>query len=141
MAGQLATVRQLICAAFIAAWTPGAGTFCLANEAFDPPVGATWARVSVQHVDSLQESLGKVGTRRFNRKALLFVQLFAPLDSGLNDLDTKAQIVRTTFEGTRIQSAGEDIRINAVDVAEIGPTDDGWYQMNVSAPVDYTEIR
>jgi len=141
MAGTLAGVRELLYERFAAAWTFGVTTYCFDNETFDPPVEGTWARVSVRHLDSSQESLGKAGTRRFNRRALLFVQLFAKLNAGVKDLDDKTQVVRTAFEGARINSAGEDIRMNAVGVTEIGPTDDGWYQYNVEAAVDYTEIR
>lgn len=138
MAGTLADVRTQLYQAFVAAWSSTA-PFCFDNEAFKPTDGVPWVRASLRNLTSKQETLGATGNRRFERGASFVVQSFTVLSKGLAVADAQAQIVRNTLEAIRIQSG--DVRTYAAQVREIGPTDDGWYQMNIDVPLFYTEIR
>ena len=113
-------------------------TFDNENPKGFPPANAPWARVSVRHGPTNQESLGGVGRRKFERTGSVFVQCFAPLDGGRVAADTLAQVARTIFEGKTLTP--ENLHFTAVEIREIGP-DEAWYQINVEAPFTYTETK
>jgi len=130
--------REAIYATFVAAWgTTSALT--LDGEAFSPPAGAPFVRLAVRHTGSQQESLGDVGNRKFNRVGSVFVQVFAPKDQGARVADQLAHAARAILEGTHF--SGSDIRIFAAATRELGPDEDGYYQVNVEAAFDYTERK
>lgn len=108
------------------------------NEEFSPPAGAAWARLSVRHTGSVQESLGGIGYRKFTRIGSTFVQIFTPLNQGASEADTLAQAARVILEGVSL--VGNTIRFTNVVVREIGPSD-GWYLVVVEAFFEYTETR
>lgn len=141
MTGQLAEVREAVYETFVPAWVTANPSvpIGLDNEKFDKPTATPWARLSVRHKISQQESLGGVGNRRFFRTADIYVQIFGPLDTGTYDCDVLAQSARTILEGIRISGAG-DVWITAANVRELGPVD-GWCQVLVTAGLNYTEIR
>jgi hypothetical protein len=126
--------RGIIYAAFVAGI--GATPFTLDNENYDPPTDAVWYRLAVRHADRNQESLGGLGARKFESEGSVFVQCFAPLDSGAALADTLAETARSIFEGKTLTQ----IRFTSAAVREIGPTDD-WYQINVEATFTYTETK
>lgn len=127
--------RTVVYERFEAAW--GAlSAFTFENEAFTPPVGLPWVRVSVRNLDSEQECLGSPGHRRFKRNALAFAQVFVPGDSGTKDSDTLAEAFRDIFEGVSV--TGLDFR--AASTREVG-VDNGWHQTLAEAPFDYRETK
>ena len=129
--------RERIYQTFVTAWgTTSALSF--EGEAFTPPVGAPWVRVSVRHSDAVQDSLGGIGLRKFERIGRVFVQCFVPLDTGLAAVDNLATLARNVFEGKTLSP--EAIHFFGVVVREIGP-DDGWLQVNVEAAFIYHETR
>lgn len=116
------------------------------NAQFTPPpllepggelVEVAWARVLIRAKESMQETLGPPGSRRFQRKSEVFVQLFVPVDTGTAEANTLAQIARAVFEGVKINS---DIHFGAGIIEPIGVTD-RWYQVNVTVPFDYWETK
>jgi len=123
---------------FVTGWgTTSALTFD--NEKFSPPATANWVRLSVRHNASTQKSLGAVGNRKFMRGGSVFVQCFTALDSGVSGADNLATVARNIFEG--ITLSPETVYFTDVVVREIGPTDDGYYQINVEASFDYDETK
>ena len=108
------------------------------NEAYTPVEGTAFVRLAVRHDLGEQESLGGVGRRKFDRAGLVFVQCFAPLDNGRATADNLASTARAVFEGKTLTP--ENIRFYGVTIREIGVSD-GWYQINVEAPFNYTETK
>lgn len=109
------------------------------NEAFTPDtlgsLGA-WARLSVIHTRAEQITFGDVGTRKFERRGNVFVQLFAPIDQGVGVLADLAQDVRATLEGQRL----EELNLKAARTEEL-PEDGGWAAVVVVVEFRYTDTR
>lgn len=136
MSLNLVDAKELLTQEFVTAW--GATTpIDLDNEKIDPPNDAAWVRVAIRHNASNQETLGGVGNRFFTRGGSAFIQVFGRLNKGSREADTLAQQARAVFEGKTIAN---EIRILDVIVREIGP-DEAWYQVNVEAQFEYTEIK
>jgi len=123
-------------------WNTGWGattTWARDNINFTPPSNTSWARLSVRHLPSDVDSMGAVGDRKFLRTAMVLVQLFVPLDSNVQDADTLSTTARDLFEGKTLTP--ENLWFTAVDSREIGPTDDGWFQVNVEATFNYIDRK
>jgi hypothetical protein len=133
----LNTARGAIYTKFITDWG-ATSSFTLDNESYDPPANTEWVRVVVRHTDRVQESLGGVGSRKFESGGSVFIQCFAPLDTGAATADSLAQTARSIFEGITLTPEG--IRFTAATITEIGPTED-WYQINVEATFTYTQTK
>jgi hypothetical protein len=115
--------------------------FTFDNEKFTPPTKTAWVRVTVRHDDSTLELIGGTqagGFNKYQRTGRLTVQVFTPLNEGVEEADTLAQTARDIFEGVTLSSNA--IRFNDVIVREIGP-DEGWYQFNVEAVFQYDERK
>jgi hypothetical protein len=138
MVATLNQARERIYQTFNTDWG-STSAFTFDNDEFDPPAAADWVRFSVRHFDSNQESLGGVGNRKFLREGRIFVQCFTPLDSGLAGADNLATVARNIFEGKTLGT--ENIRCTDAVVREIGPTDDGFYQLNVEIAFNYSEVK
>lgn len=126
-------------AAVYTRWNAQWGTttpFQFDNEAFTAPDKDPWARVTVRHTTSVQDTLGRPTNRRFRRSAVAFIQLYALVDTGLAALDGLAQTARAIFEG--VSFSGLDF--NNVVVRETGP-DGKWYQVTVEGFFDYDETK
>lgn len=108
------------------------------NDDFQPPAGSDWMRLAVRHLASTQESLGGVGTRKFERIGSVVVQCFTPLDKGAAAGDNLATAARNVFEGKTFNP--EAIHFFDCVVREIGPTGT-WYQVNVEAFFIYHETK
>lgn len=129
--------RERIYQEFVDGWgVTSAYTFD--NEDFSPPVGTQWVRLAVRHLASLQESLGGVGARKFTRSGSVFVQVFVPLDEGVDGADNLLRVARGIFEGKHLHPEG--LRFQAGIVTEVGPDQD-WYQANLELPFNYTETK
>lgn len=113
--------------------------FALGDEVFDPPDGP-WVRVSVRHTTSSQETMGRIGNRRFERPGILTVQGFMPPETGEDVMDFVMECARAAFEGRKVGAAA--IQFNAVTIQEIGVIDNGrWYASNAEAPFVYETIK
>jgi hypothetical protein len=136
----LVDARETIYQRFATLWgTTSAITFD--NEAFTPPAGQPWVRVSVRHSGSTLEAIGGSGfggMNTFQRIGRCVIQVFVPIDAGTRQADTLAQAARAIFEGTTLSSNA--IRFTNVVLREIGP-DDAWYQINLEATFQYDERK
>ncbi len=108
----------------------------LDNEDFQEPRDGNWVRLVVRSVDREQDTLGRPGNRKFRPLATVFVQVYVPVDSGLQASDTLAKEAADVFEG--VSFSGLDFE--AAVVRETGPTD-RWFQSVMEAPFRYEEIR
>lgn len=141
--------RDEILSLFKAAWDAGAesaGVLVLyADSKADIPTGMDadnnplpWARVTVQHIGSLQGSLaGSHGTRRWTRNGIVTVQIFTAFGTGLSLSDKLAMIALGAFEGKETAS---HVWFRNVRPEEIGQ-DGVWFQTNVIAEFTYDEVR
>lgn len=134
----LSEAREAIYLAFQTAWTPTGFELTFDNEKFNSPDDAPWARLSVRHTASAQETLGAVGNRKFSRLGSAFVQVYTRVDQGTSQNDTLATTAREAFEGLTL--AGTTLRFLDVIVRETGP-DGKWYQTIVEATFEYDETR
>lgn len=130
--------RKAVYDRFIAQW-PGLTSdtaFTFENEKFTPPEGAAWARLSVQNQESVQETLGPPGQRRFRRSAVVFVQVFVPGDTGTAESDALVTSCRGIFEGVSF----EGLDFHAVSSTETG-VDNGQHMTLVEAPFEYEDRK
>lgn len=111
-------------------------SIALGNEDFKPLENEPWLRVTVQTLVKTQRTLGKLGNRRYRTKALAFIQIFTPTNTGTELGDALAFEAANLFEGFRFSG----LSFNAVDTRDTGP-DGQWYQHLVEAIFDYDDIK
>jgi hypothetical protein len=104
------------------------------NIEFTPTTGSPWVRFSLRSADASQVGFGSSAVRdRF--LGTVFVQVFTPIDQGaspaLQIADDAAAALR------RYSTTGLFTRTPLIQA--IGPTGDGWYQVNVSVPYQRDE--
>lgn len=127
---------------FTTAWnaqTPPVPLLLYTGKTGETPNEAPFARITVQHNESNQRSVGgNVGNRRFRRFGIVTVQVFALSGDGLQEAHRLANIANNAFEG---QKTGLDrvtfrnCRIN--EIGEDGP----WFQVNVVADFDWDAVK
>ena len=106
----------------------------------EPPAGnVPWARFTINHFDSAQQTLAPSPDRVFNRAGIITVQIFAPLNAegGLLLLRQLCTIAKNAYEGI---STSNGIWFRNVRIQEVGATKN-WYQHNVLAEFTYDEIK
>ena len=96
----------------------------------------SWARVFVRNTTSNQETLGRVGNRRYLRNATVNIMLHIPANQGMAELDTLMQTARNIFEGVSFGG----LRFFDVNTQEIG-SDGKWEMALVTAFFDYEETK
>ncbi len=99
---------------------------------------STWARVILRHTTAGQGSLSsQAGTRIFDRKGILSIQIFTPPGKGLAEATDLPKIIQDAYEGIETANGAwfRDVVVN-----EVGPDGD-FYQTNVIALFEYTEIK
>ena len=133
----IAAAREAITERFSTQWAAAqpAVPFTLENEAYTAPA-TSWVRMTIQNVDSFQETLGAVGRRRFIRRGSVFVQIFVATDAGVTPADTLARDARIIFEGVSFSG----LRFNNAVIREVGP-DGRFYQSLVEAFFEYDETK
>jgi hypothetical protein len=110
--------------------------YTLDNEKFTPPETGAWVRLSVRNIDAGQETLGPVGTRKYERKGLINVQVFTETNKGVFEADSLSKLAQDIFEGVRF----DEVIANNSIIKEVGVSD-GWYQNLVQIDFFYTEIK
>jgi hypothetical protein len=110
------------------------------NETFTPdrlgPLGQ-WLRITVKHATRVQTTQGPAGSRMFEVRGNIFVQLFGPLDQGARPLALTAGDVRDALEGVRVTT---ELVTYEGSTRELD--DDGtWCMSSVTVPFRYTEQR
>lgn len=116
-------------------WTNGI-EFTLDNEKFTPPIDASWVRLSVRNTDAGQETLGNIGSRKFERKGSIIVQVFTSTNSGVVTSDSLCLQAQNIFEATSF----EGVICNNSVIREVGVSD-GYYQQIVEINFSYNEIK
>lgn len=134
----LAQANEAIAELFVQTWSVTTFAYSLDNESYDPPDDAPWARFSVVHTGSTQDTIGRPGNRKFERSGSAFVQVFVKSDTGTQQSKELTQTVMDGFEGVSI--SGTSIYFLDVIPRETG-TDRGWFQTVVEATFRYFETK
>ncbi len=134
----LAEAEQAIYARFLANFV-GTANIVFTNEepSFDLETVTEWVRLSVQGQPRAQDTLGKVGNRRFREPGLVFVQVYTEIDTGVKQSTVLAQEARNIFEG--VSFSGLDFQ-GGVDIRATG-VEGKWYRRLVEASFDFDEIK
>lgn len=104
------------------------------------PKGESWVRLSVRNLNSTQETLGKAGGRKYERKAMAFLQIFVPPNTSTKEADQIMQAGMDLFEGRSIP--GTSINFNDVVPRELGNIEDGrWWGSTITANFAYYQIK
>lgn len=121
---------------FLDGW--GSTSLALLEGENEPAPGSEWCRVTIRHRAAGQETLGNKGSRRFERKGAVIVQLFVPENKGSDALSKQMQACMNLFEGERI--TGSSIHFGDVLPHERGQ-DRKWLAANIEAEFTYTERK
>lgn len=99
-------------------------------------VDKLWARATVQHAPTSTQTLaGAVGTRRFDARGFVWVQVFAPLGDGLTGARTAAQAIVNAYRDARLAVWFRD-----VNLIEMGG-DGAFSRVDVKANFEYDDVR
>jgi hypothetical protein len=129
------TTRRLIYDTFITAW--GAETpYTFDNEEFDQPTDTSWLRLVVRNSVTKQSTLGSIGSRKFLRNGVVFVQLFTPLHTGVAETDRLVLLLQAIFEGFRFT----DVWFEYTDVRELG-IEGKWFQTSLETTFNYEQTK
>lgn len=120
---------------FITEWADQTA-YVLDNEDFKGPDETEWVRFTIRHTDGGQETLGRVGNRRYERSGSLFISVFTPTEIGTSLADTLALNALTIFEGTSFSG----VTINDCVSREKG-ANGKWYQVLVECAFLYNEVK
>jgi hypothetical protein len=127
--------KDAILAVFLAAWGNRPMTFN------DVPAVVTssqqvWARATVRHADGGQDSLtGGLGTVRYKRKGVVWIQVFAPVGDGETAGLIAAQLLVNAY-----QDAQTDVWYRNVRMSEAG-ADGAFQRFDVKADFEYSDVR
>jgi hypothetical protein len=98
-----------------------------------------WLRVTLKPVLGVQETLGQSGTRRFKRQGLLFIQIFTPLDKGMQASDHLADGIINFLEGGKTPT--NNIPFNNVSPPQNMGNEGSWQQVNIDAEFIYHTLK
>ncbi len=117
-------------------WT---GPTCVFDnmQGVEGTVDSPWVTNIVRELASRQATLGSIGSRRWERQAVLITTIRVPSDEGTELADSYAQAVRDLFEGVTLEGG---LNIFQVDIAE-GGTDGHWYTVTVRSLFTYQETK
>jgi hypothetical protein len=132
--------RDEILAIFKAVWAPTGYHTVWDDTPGEPPevdANSTWARVTVQHIDAQQSSLGDATSKkRFSNKGIVTVQIFTPAGDGHAAGYVLGQQVLNAY---RDPSNGSVWYRNQT-LREL-PRSGAFSQINVSANFIYDDVR
>lgn len=108
----------------------------LEGEAGASP-GTEWCRLTIRQSIAGRGTMGKPGSRRFERNAIAIVQLFVPDNEGTKTLNSRIQKVLDIFEG---QTLPGGVWFGQVVTQERG-SEGKWLAANVEASFTYEERK
>jgi hypothetical protein len=135
----LTDAQQSVATRFLANWTgTTAARVVLQNEGHESVDDAesAWVRLSVQEVTGGQQTLGPSGSRKYRRRARVDVQVFTPVDRGMQPGLLLAQQARSIFEGQYF----DDLYFFDCEIAD-GGKDEKWHQVIATTRFDFWETK
>lgn len=129
--------RDAMLGIFWAVWQPlGFPVTYTDVPAVTPTENKVWSRPTIRHQIGAQGSLaGSTGTKIYDRKGLIWIQVFAPPGDGLVAGYAAAQALVNAFE-----DAKQDVWFRNVRLEEFG-NDKGFERLDVKADFEYTDVR
>lgn len=132
----LEALRQILCTRFVENFKKPAPlqaedfiATAHENQPFTQPTEAPWARFSIAFGDRGEAS---IGTERERIGGVIFLQLFAPKQTGTKTITDAADKLAAIFDNWQYQADGWDIEVRRVTMSTIGETKEGWLQKNAS---------
>ncbi|MFN3074721.1 hypothetical protein ACK1JC_14075 [Acinetobacter sp. TY2] len=95
------------------------------GKPFEPPKGEIWVKITVKNAGSFISGIGNKPCTRTT--GIVFIQLFAPLNSGTNDLSLLADKWSDHLQFYSVNRL-EMLEANILDTGE----NNGYYQYNVN---------
>jgi len=108
-----------------------------AQAAIDSNGVTCWARITVKHNISTQQSLGGPGGRIFNRKGIVLMEVYTPTGDGLTQARNLGTILANAFEGV---STPNGVWFRNTRLNEVEP-EGAWSRVNVITEFEYDEVR
>jgi hypothetical protein len=109
---------------------------CLENEEFDEPESGEWVKIVVRVTGRNQNTMGKIGNRRYRTKAILYAQVFTGIDTGVQTSQNLLKLIADIFEG--VSFSGLDF----TDATQRNGDASGKWKMSfVEAEFDFDEIK
>lgn len=129
--------RNTIQEAYLTSAVIAVDHIALDNQDFDPSDDESlWVRLHVKFNDGGQDSLGKLGNRRFGKIGFVYIQVFSKKGGATDDNDEIANNSLDVFDGERLG----DLWFFNGRIETIG-SGDVWYQQNVSIEFKFENIR
>lgn len=130
-------LNQRLLTVFADAWPDV--PYALNNETYRPP-STPFARFYVANVVREQRSMGAVGKRRFEYRALFVAQLFGELDRGTSQIDEVVDGVRAVFGSKHLASAGDPLWTKG-DTTSTPIQREGLNMVSVAIPVSWFNLE
>lgn len=125
-----------MCAVFQVAWTDTGYTAIWDDlPGSVPKTQDAWARVTVQHNNGGQETLGAIGSRYFKQTGFVTVQIFAPVGDGRTEGLLLANVVIRAYS-----RAHGTVWYSNPRIVDAG-TDGAFTQTNVLINFSYSDLR
>ena len=104
-------------------------TFAVENQTYTFPSNKPWVRVSVVESVGDQLTQGKPGNRRVNYTGLVIVEISTKAGSGTRASSDLVDRITKDFSYRRLPGTG--IVIDGLVKRIVGPTDNGFYQVDL----------
>jgi hypothetical protein len=132
----LSEAKKAINDRFIASWG-ATTTYTFANEEFSQPTAdQSWVRLTMINYDGGQETMGKKGSRRYERYGLIIANIFTPIEAGTSKGDELGTALQVLFEGERFNG----VVVNNSTIRDKG-VEDQWYHTMFEAEFIFYETK
>jgi len=132
----MATAFAAVKTRWLALWGASPPTY-FDNELASPPNdGAAFARLSIAALPDPSSTLGAIGSRRITRRAVVILQIAAPLDAGEGAALALVETARDVFE----RVSADDLYYEDAQVRQ-GRSDGRWWLTRIDVPFHYSATK
>ena len=117
------------------------------NRKFQEPTEGEWMSLAVRHTERSQETIAKVGERRFRSLGFVFVQVFTEVGSDMKEAYRIAKAIADFFDTKTFHvpdplapSVTTPLTFEAAVTRESG-AGEKWNMVTVEAPFSYDEVK
>ena len=133
-------IKQAIAARFKSILAPTGYEWTTPNVPFKPPNEKPWARLNIRFYTSRQRSIGPKGTRRFETRGAIIIQVFNPIGKATKNQTQMTQVITDGFQGERLPNTS--VVFGDVLERDIGPDPHGpWDQTNIEIEFRFSKIK
>lgn len=132
-------------ALFRQAWEVVAGYRCdwPNGKSLEHGAKEIWARWTVDYATGGQRTMGKTGSRKFERNGMVYITVLTPLGEGLASARDAAEIAINAYEGKR--TPGDvwfrNVRIDSEGHGQGTGKNKSWWTTVVVAEFTYEQLR